>query len=195
MLCYNPCFLWYVGFQLSYLAVTGIIVFQKPIYNIFYVKNKWIDKVWELMAIALSAQILTFPVCIYYFHQFPNLFLLTNVILVPLSEIILFAEIALIALSWIPFVGDLIGKITGWFVWLINKIILFVDSFSFSVWDKIPATILSTSILYATVIATRAWLMTKNKKLLKLSLCSFLVFTMVMAYGKWQIKNQQKIIV
>ena len=93
MLCYNPYYLWDVGFQLSYLAVVGIVIFQKPIYNLIYIKNKRADKVWKLMAISLAAQILTFPICIYYFHQFPNLFLITNIIAVPLSSIILFAEI------------------------------------------------------------------------------------------------------
>ncbi|MGC4100454.1 ComEC/Rec2 family competence protein [Ferruginibacter sp.] len=121
LLCYDPYFLWDVGFQLSYLAVVGIIIFQKPIYNLIYIKNKWIDAVWKLVAVSLAAQILTFPVCIYYFHQFPNLFLLTNIVAVPLSSIILYAEIFLVAFSWIPFVGIWAGKITGWLVGLMNR--------------------------------------------------------------------------
>lgn len=195
MLVYNPYYLWDVGFQLSYLAVTGIVIFQKPIYNLWYVKNKVGNKIWEMIAITLAAQILTFPICIYYFHQFPNLFLITNLIAVPLSTIILYAEIALVALSWIPFVGVYIGKITGGLVWLMNKIILWINNFSFAVWDKIPANILSTWLLYATVIGLSAWLMNKNKKVLRFSLFALLAFVMVHAYGNWQIKNQQKLIV
>ncbi|MEP6596385.1 MAG: ComEC/Rec2 family competence protein, partial [Ginsengibacter sp.] len=99
LLCYNPYFLWDVGFQLSYLAVVGIVIFQKHIYNWIYIKNKWIDKVWKLLAISLAAQVFTFPVCLYYFHQFPNLFLLSNLIAVPLSSLILFAEIFLVAFA------------------------------------------------------------------------------------------------
>jgi len=45
------------------------------------------------MAISLAAQVFTFPICIYYFHQFPNYFLLTNIIAVPLSSAILFPDI------------------------------------------------------------------------------------------------------
>jgi competence protein ComEC len=195
MLCYNPYFLWDVGFQLSYLAVVGIVVFQKPIYNLFYIKNKQVDKIWKLMAISLAAQILTFPICIYYFHQFPNLFLITNIIAVPLSSIILYTEIFLVTFSWVPFVGEYLGKLTGWLVWLMNKIILWVNSFSFAVWDKIPANILSTWLLYAVVIGISAWLINKNKQLLRFSLVGLLAFVMVHAYGKWQIKNQKKLIV
>ena len=195
MLCYNPYYLWDVGFQLSYLAVTGIVIFQKPVYNLFYIKNKWVDKVWQLTAVSLAAQLLTFPVCIYYFHQFPNLFLLTNVIAVPLSTIILFAEIALVALAWVPFAGEYIGKLTGWLVWLMNKIILWINDFSFAVWDKIPATVLSTWLLYATVIGLCAWLMQKNKAVFRLSLFALLGFVIIHAYESWQTKSQQKIIV
>lgn len=195
MLCYNPYYLWDVGFQLSYFAVVGIIIFQKPIYNLFYVKNKWIDKVWQLVAVSLAAQVLTFPICIYYFHQFPNLFLITNIIAVPLSTIILFAEIALVALAWIPFVGTYLGKIVAWLVWLMNKIILLVNDISFAVWDRIPATIFTTWLLYIVVISLAAWLLNKNKLLLKISLFCLLAFTIAQVHGKWQIANQHTLIV
>ncbi len=195
MLCYNPYYLWDVGFQLSYFAVVGIIIFQKPIYNLIYVKNKWIDKVWQLVAVSLAAQVLTFPICIYYFHQFPNLFLITNIIAVPLSTIILFAEIALVAFAWIPFVGAYLGKAVAWLVWLMNKVILMVNDVSFAVWDRIPATAFTTWLLYIVVIGVAVWLLNKNKLLLKISLFSLLAFTIAQVYGKWQIASQRKLIV
>ena len=195
MLCFNPYYLWDVGFQLSYLAVVGIIIFQKPVYNWLYIKNKYVNEVWKLIAISLAAQLLTFPICVYYFHQFPNLFLITNIIAVPLSSIILFAEIALVAFSWIPLAGIWLGKIVNWLVWVMNKYILWVNSISFSVWDKIPATILSTWLLYAVVIGLSIWLMNKNKKMLKAALICLFGFLMIQGYEKWQIKNQHKIIV
>ena len=195
MLCYNPYFLWDVGFQLSYLAVVGIIAFQKPIYNCLYIKNKWVNKLWQLVAISLAAQLLTFPICIYYFHQFPNLFLITNIIAVPLSGIILYAEIALIALSWIPFAGVYLGKLVAGLVWLMNKIILWVNELSFAVWDKIPATVFSTWLLYAVVIGLSAWLINKNKKYFQFGMICFFAFVVLHTHNSWQIINQQKLIV
>ncbi len=164
LLCYNPYYLWAVGFQLSYLAVLGIVIFQKPIYNCFYIKNKWVDKTWQLITVSTAAQLLTFPVCIYYFHQFPNLFLISNLIAVPLSAIILYTEIALITFSWIPFAGTWLGKLVTGLVWVMNKIICWINDLSFAVWDKIPATVLSTGLLYATLItlAPGYCLKTKN---------------------------------
>ena len=61
LLCYNPYYLWAVGFQLSYLAVLGIVIFQKPIYNCFYIKNKWLNKTWQLVSVSTAAQIANFP--------------------------------------------------------------------------------------------------------------------------------------
>lgn len=195
ILCYNPYFAWDVGFQLSYLAVVSIIVFQKQVYNCWYIKNKWADKIWELAAISLSAQILTFPVCIYYFHQFPNFFLLTNIIAVPLSSIILYAEIGLITFSWIPFVGSLIGKIVTWLVWSMNQVVLWVNRMPFAVWQDISSTVLSTWLLYAVVIGFSAWMINKNISMAKGALICLLAFVMVFALGNWQIKNQQKLVV
>ncbi len=195
LLCYNPCFLWAVGFQLSYLAVLGIVVFQKPLYNCFYIKNKWVDKIWQLIAVSTAAQILTFPVCIYYFHQFPNLFFISNLIAVPLSGIILYAEIILVAFSWIPFVGLYVGKLVSNLVWLMNNVILWINERSFAVWDKIPATILSTCLLYAVVIASGAWLINKNKKHFRFAIYCLFAFVSLHAFYNWQFTKQQKLIV
>jgi competence protein ComEC len=100
-------------------------------------KIKWLDHVWKLAAISIAAQVLTFPVCIYYFHQFPNLFLLTNIIAVPLSSIILYAEIGLVSLAAIPGIGFYLGKIVALLVAAMNTVILFFNGFPYSVWDKI----------------------------------------------------------
>lgn len=195
LLCYNPYYLWAVGFQLSYLAVLGIVIFQKAIYNCFYIKNKLIDRTWQLVSVSVAAQILTFPVCIYYFHQFPNLFLITNIIAVPLSALILYAAIALVAFYWVPILGAFIGDVVGGLTWCMNTCIRWVNDLSFAVWDHIPATVFSTWLLYATVFACSAWLLQKNKQYLQLSLAIFLVFVIQNAHSKWQTGRQHTLII
>ena len=153
------------------------------------------DKVWKLAAVSLAAQILTFPVCLYYFHQFPTIFLFTNLLTVPLSTIILFVEIFLVAFSWIPQIGFWIGKLTWWLIWLMNKIILFFNDLPYALWDRIPATVTSTLLLYSVVCCTAFWLLNKNKIALKLSLVALFTFTFLNAYTKWSVAHQQKIIV
>lgn len=195
MLCFNPYYLWAVGFQLSYLAVIGIVVFQKPIYNCLYIKNKWLNRVWALVSVSTAAQLLTFPACIYYFHQFPNLFLISNIVAVPLATLILYAAIALIAFSWVPFIAIYLGKLVAGLTYVMNKFILWINELSFAVWDRIPASVLSTWLLYATVIGFSAWLMTKNKNLFKAGMICLFVFTALLAYNRFLTEKQQKIIV
>ncbi len=195
LLCYNPYYLWAVGFQLSYLAIIGIVIFQKPMYNYLYVKNKWVDKIWQLLSVSTAAQLLTFPVCIYYFHQFPNLFLLSNLIAVPLSTLILYAAMVLISFSWVPFLGLYLGKIVGGLTWVMNACILWINDLPFAVWDHIPSTVLSTILLYATLLCCSAWLILKNKKCLQLGLVALLGFSMLVTCNKWLTYKQAKIIV
>jgi competence protein ComEC len=195
MLCYNPFFLWDVGFQLSYLAVIGIVVFQKPIYNWLYIKNKWVNEIWKLVAVSLAAQVLTFPICIYYFHQFPNLFLLSNIIAVPLSGLILYLEIALVTMSFISLAGFYIGKVVAWLVWLMNRIILWIDQLPFAVWDNIPSDIASTFLLYIVIFCIATWLLNKNRNGFHLALAGLFGFLLLQAIGNWQIKKQLKIVV
>ncbi|MBK8609730.1 MAG: ComEC/Rec2 family competence protein [Chitinophagaceae bacterium] len=195
LLCYNPYYLWAVGFQLSYLAVLGIVLFQKQLYHCFYIKNKWLDKVWQLMSVSTAAQILTFPVCIYYFHQFPNMFLLTNIVAVPLATVLLYAAIVMVGFSWVPGVDVYLGKLVGGLAWLMNTCIRWVNGFSFAVWDSISATVLSTGLLYAVVLGFSAWLIRKKKKYFYYALPALLAFVMQLALLNWQTAKQQKIIV
>jgi len=65
LLCYNPLWLWDLGFQLSYAAVLSIVIFMKPIYQLLYIQSKIPDLLWKSVALTLSAQILTLPICVY----------------------------------------------------------------------------------------------------------------------------------
>jgi competence protein ComEC len=88
ILVYDPLILWDVGFQLSYLAVLGLILGQPTIEDWFYFKNTFYRKIWSAISISLAAQLFTFPLSVYYFHQFPMYFLFSNLfILIPVTGI------------------------------------------------------------------------------------------------------------
>ncbi|HMH31939.1 MAG TPA: ComEC/Rec2 family competence protein, partial [Puia sp.] len=116
LLCYNPLWLWDLGFQLSYAAVLSIVMFMKPIYHLIYIQSKIPDLLWKSIALTLSAQILTLPICIYQFHQFPNYFLLTNLLAVPWSSVILLGELLVCAIAFVPAAADLVGSILSWMI-------------------------------------------------------------------------------
>lgn len=158
LLCINPNWLMDVGFQLSYLAVLSLLFFYKKVYDWVFISNKWLDAVWKLMAATIAAQILAFPLCIYYFHQFPILFLLTNLIAVPATTVILYAEILYVILSWITplakWIGFLISKGIEW----LNQVVMMVGQGSFAVWSGLQVTQVELLMLYLFVLLFAVWL-------------------------------------
>ena len=195
LLCYDPFMLWDVGFQLSYLAVLGIVISQKYIYQWFYFKNKLLNETWKLASVSLAAQLFTLPICIYYFHQFPLLFLISNMIAIPLSTIALWGCIVIVALSPIPFAALYFGKLVWASIWLLNHSVLVINSIPFSLWDKISVSVTGTILLYFMFGSLVYWLIKKNKTAFKIAVASTFVFAAITAYKKWESLNQKKIIV
>lgn len=102
LLCYEPRLLVDAGFQLSYLAVLSIVICYRRTYHLLQSSRKWVDKLWDMVALTIAAQVMTLPLCLYYFHQFPVFFLPANMIVVPLSTIVLYGEILLIIVGGVP---------------------------------------------------------------------------------------------
>lgn len=111
VLClWNPFTLFDIGFQLSFLAMLGIFLFYKPIEKMLYFENRILIKIWQGTAIGFAAQLMTTPLSLYYFHQFPNYFVLTNIGLMASSGIILGGGIVLFGISWLK----PLAKLTAW---------------------------------------------------------------------------------
>jgi len=129
----NPLDLFDIGFQLSYLAIIGIVYFSKKFNALFIPGNKWAEKLWELMAVSLAAQILTLPLTMYYFGQFPLYFLLTNLIAIPVSFVVMILGISIIPFMYISksislFIAFFLNKS----VWLQNASIKLIASLPYS---------------------------------------------------------------
>jgi competence protein ComEC len=195
MLCYNPYFLWDIGFLLSYAAVISIILFLKPVYNWFYSKNKLIDFFWKLTAVTIAAQVLTIPIIFYSFHQFPNLFLITNCIIVPLLSVILFAELILLITSFIPVVATFVGAVTGEMLAFMNGFIESINHFPLAVYEGIQNNLAETILLYIFIVGICYWLLYKTKAALFTGLAAIFVFIAIDGYENLRLKQQLKVIV
>ncbi|MCK4406529.1 MAG: ComEC family competence protein, partial [Bacteroidales bacterium] len=91
LLIINPFIITSVGFQLSYAAVIAIVMLQQPMYKLWIINNWLGDKMWAITTVSIAAQLGTFPIALLYFHQFPNYFIITNLIVIPLSGFIIYA--------------------------------------------------------------------------------------------------------
>ena len=133
LLCINPNNLFEIGFLLSYAAVMGIVVLQRPIYNLLYVKNKLLDKAWQITAVALSAQIATVPFTLFYFQQFTTYFWLSNLFMTPISFIVVISGMILLLVSWIPYVNILVGYLVWGSVYVMNWVVAKIESIPYSI--------------------------------------------------------------
>lgn len=195
LLCYDPFFLWDVGFQLSYLAVLGIVLMQQKIRGLFFIQNVYLRKVWEMMAVTLAAQLTAFPICLYYFHQFPNLFFISNLVAVPLSTLILFAEILLLFFSWIPVIAVYIGKLVCALIWVMNWFITSINEWPYAVADYLFASYTSTIFMYAAISFMIGMVLNKSRKALYAFLFFCGMYAIVFAATGFQSRTQKRMIV
>lgn len=160
----DPLVLFNVGFQLSYLAVLGIVLLQRPIYHLVYFKPKILDKIWEISSVALAAQLMTTPLVLHYFHQFPSYFLLGNLLLVPLSSVVIISGMSFLLLSPVPVLADLAGWITYGLIWIMNHAILLIEKLPGAVIKGLYATPLEALILFIISFLVFFILTTRSKK-------------------------------
>jgi len=100
LLLIDPNMIYDVSCQLSFIAVTGIVIFFPLFYSFWEIKNTVGDCFWALMCTSLAAQIATLPIAMYYFHQLPTYLLLSNLWVVPATFCILILAVVLLIISF-----------------------------------------------------------------------------------------------
>lgn len=116
LLLFDPLLLFDLGFQLSYLAMLGIFILYQPIMKSVYISNKWIRLTWEGTCVSIAAQVFTLPLILYCFHQFPNYFLIANIGLMVLTNIVLVSGVLLISLQIVPLLSTVLAWILSFSV-------------------------------------------------------------------------------
>lgn len=164
LLCWNTQMISELGFQLSYLAVLGIIMLQKKITDALPLSNSWTQKMWQLSSVTLAAQITTFPLSIYYFHQFPVYFLFSNLLVIPISTVLLYAGLVFLLVCWIPHLSDVVANISSSITTLMNTIIQWFDQLPMSTWRGYSPGIIEMVILYVLMWTVTSWLFWKKQR-------------------------------
>lgn len=140
LLLYNPYLIMSVGFQLSYLAVLGIVYLQRPIYQLWDVRSRVGDWIWQITCVSLAAQLATFSLGLLYFHQFPVYFLVSNLLVIPLSTAVLVVGIVLLFFSFIPLIAPLLGKLLSALIYLLNQTIFLTEQLPYSLISNVYIT-------------------------------------------------------
>ena len=182
LLLFNPFLIFNVGFQLSYSAVLGILMFYQPVYSMIYIKNVVADKIWSVMVVSIVAQLGTFPLAAHYFHFFPVYFWLTNIFIFPLSFAIIGGGMIFMLFSWLPVVSGVLGTILSGFVFMLNYIIGLVKYLPYNgisdLYFPWPKVILS----YALILMLIPLLL---KRMIKLTVPVLSVVLLLMLFNTW----------
>jgi len=128
LLLYDPYLIYSVGFQLSFLAVGGIMYLQPCIYRWWIAPNAFLDKAWSITAVSLAAQMATFPLSVYYFNQFPTYFFISNFFVIPGASIIMIGGVLMILAekAW-SLAGGIVGMILTGVIQLMNFLVKSVE--------------------------------------------------------------------
>ena len=152
LLLYNPFLIMSVGFQLSYLAVIGIVYLQKPLYNLWDPQNKILDWCWSITCVSIAAQIATFALGLLYFHQFPVYFLFSNLFVIPGSFVVLVLGILLLAVSYFSPAAFAVGWLLEWTIKVLNIGVFAVEDLPYSLINGVYLTTFQCWLLMGVII-------------------------------------------
>ncbi|WP_324720911.1 ComEC/Rec2 family competence protein [Salinimicrobium sp. HB62] len=126
LLLIKPQWIFEVGFQLSYLAVLSIVLLQPLLSNLYFPPNRILKYLWDLLTVTIAAQAGILPLSLYYFHQFPGLFFLTNLLILPFLGIILIGGVLLIFLAILELLPSFLARAYEYAIELLNGTVKFI---------------------------------------------------------------------
>jgi len=160
MLCYNPYFLIEVGFQLSYLAVIGIVYFYPKLYSLWTPSSLVLRFFWQLVVVSVAAQIAVTPISLFYFHQFSVYFLLANSLIVPVIPYLIGLSLSTLGLSFLDIfsesgkniLAEFLGEILSNLMIILNTGLTYINRLPFYLVENIFISAFEMTLLYGIII-------------------------------------------
>lgn len=195
ILLFQPSFFFDVGFQLSYTALFFIIWLQPLLASIWLPKNKVSKYIWDILTVSFAAQIGTLPLSIYYFHQFPGLFFVTNLIIIPLLSFIMLLGVFVMILAAFGYVPLLLSKPLEWSIFYLNKIINSIASLEQFIIQNIPFNFYLLISFYLLITTAVIWFKKPSFNKLAMVLISVIVLQISCIKNLSEVENQQEWVV
>ena len=193
ILLWNPSFLFDVGFQLSYSALFGIFTIYPELVKLFTLKNKWLMLAYEGTMVGIAAQITTLPLTLYYFHQFPNYFILTNLALMAFSFVILLVGCILFVFYWVVpikiFLSFILQKVFLFMIFIVTKISIL----PYAVASGFELNWIQVLGLYLVITALIYFYVSKNNRLINGMLLLAFLQLVGLIYTRYQNITNEKL--
>ncbi|WP_026704489.1 ComEC/Rec2 family competence protein [Flavobacterium soli] len=195
ILVFQPSFLFDVGFQLSYLALFFILWLQPILSNFWTPKNYILTSFWGILTVSFAAQIGTLPLSLYYFHQFPGLFFITNIIILPFLGLIMVLGLLVMIWAYFGIVPLFFVKIVEYSVLGLNWIISKIASFESFIFKDIPFNLYMEIALYVLIAMLVLWIEKRSLKRLVFVLSAVILFQISFLGTKYYNQTQKEMLV
>ena len=194
ILLFKPIYVFDVGFQMSYLAVLAIVSFQPIFYRLWKPKFWAIDKLWQIFTVTLAAQIGVVPISLYYFHQFPGLFFISNLVIIPFLGLILGTGILVIALALLNSLPKFLVDTFSFIIESLNAFIAWIAQFESFLLRDIPISLLQVLVAYLGIAGLLWVIKQKSLTALNLFLTSIVLFLGVSIWNRYTTSNSEVIV-
>ncbi|HET8829341.1 MAG TPA: ComEC/Rec2 family competence protein [Pelobium sp.] len=191
ILLYDPFSLVNVGFQLSYIAVGGLIYLYPKISLWYKPENKILKAIWAVMAVSIAAQIATAPLSLFYFHQFPVYFILSNVFIVVPATLIMYSGFAFLLLASILPEVQIVAFVLEQIILFTNTGLQYIEAIPHANVTQVWLNKYEVILFYCLVISIIFSL--KNLKFLRLSVVFLTLFIMSISFKKLQHVQQKNV--
>ena len=182
MLLYNPCWLYDVGFQLSFTAVAAILIFYSKLYALYPSSHRIIKKLWGLMCVSIAAQIGTAPLVLLYFGRFSTHFLITNLWVIPMVSIVMYAGVFLLLSAPLPALQQLAAWSTEKLIRLQNDGLRYIEQWPYASIDHWWIDIRTVALFYVALLFVYRSIQARTARSMSMALASVLL---LFSYNAW----------
>lgn len=190
LLAYNPYFLFDIGFQLSYVALLGIFLFQQNIEALLTFSFKPLKWIWKGTSIGIAATLATTPLMLYYFHQFPNYFMLSNLIVMILGFALILVLTLFLFFHSVPFLNLIFAFIGSWLIYFLIISIQFIDQIPGAVSAGFQISLPLTLLCFGLVIT---WNLSRHSKIRYVQISVVLILFLLTSFNRNAVMQQNKI--
>jgi len=194
ILLVKPLFLFEVGFQMSYAAVFSIVWIYPKLQRFWYPKHFMTNKLWQLLSISIAAQLGVLPISLFYFHQFPALFFVSNLVIVPFLGIVLGIGILLIVLSLLNILPSFLVSTFNFLIHTMNTVIGWVAKQEEFVFSNIPFDLMQVLLTYLMIFGLIVSVSKPKFKNVSFLLSTIMVLSGWSVYKQYELKEKEQLV-
>ncbi len=172
----RPSVLYDAGFLLSYSAVLFIICFYQDLYLRIRINNRLLDRVWQSAAVTLVAQAGTLPLTIALFNRFPTYFMITNILIVPLSSLAIITGCLVLMTYPVPILSRPLASLLGFLTGATETLTEKASAMPFSTIENIGMVSFECLLLFVTIFLFFLYTLKKESIRFVIPLTALIIF-------------------